>query len=100
MGLYPQDATRHYQDQEEGTEFSGLPYNKPYNWDYSANGKVTDELPEDISNSIRKYAAIIDYVDTSTYSGFRMGISATHPINKIPLDWNYKKQSTIERAIY
>ena len=99
MCLYLQDTTRHYQDQEEGTEFSGLP-NKPYDWGYSINGKVTGELPEDISNSIQKYVAIIDYVDASTYSGFRIGISATHPINKIPLDWNYKKQSTIERAIY
>ena len=68
--------------------------------DYSTNGKVADELPTDIPNIIRKYAAIIDYVDASTYSGFRIGISATHPINKIPLDWNYKKQSIIEKTIY
>ena len=60
---------------------------------------ITDDAPKPLGN----YARIPHYVDANLFHDQLTGRSVTgilYLVNKIPVDWYYKKQSTVDTAKY
>ena len=60
-------------------------------------------LPEDALRSLGKEVVTVSYHDANLYHNVITGRSVTgiiHFVNKTPIDWYSKKQSTVETATY
>ena len=86
----------------EEPDLSSLP-NQVFDWEESIYGEVTELLPEDAPRSLGKSVTTISYHDANLHHNIITGRSVTgvlHFINKTPIDWYSKKQSTVETATY
>ncbi len=73
-----------------------------HNWTRTY-GDVTEELPSNMPQPLGKPVRISTFVDASLLFDFVTGKSATgvlHLVNKTPIEWYCKKQSTVETATY
>ena len=86
----------------EQPNLSGLP-DQLFEWEKSVYGEVKELLPEDAPRSLGKEVVTISYHDANLYHNVITGRSVTgiiHFVNKTPIDWYSKKQSTVETATY
>ena len=86
----------------EEPDLSGLP-DQVFDWEKSVYGEVTELLPDDAPRPLGKEVVTISYHDANLYHNVITGRSVTgiiHFINKTPIDWYSKKQSTVETATY
>jgi hypothetical protein len=83
-------------------KYSNIPDHQ-YDWTYTVYGNTKEVLPKDASELLSKYVTLSHYVDANLMHDVTTGKSVTgilHLINKTPLDWYSKKQSTVETATY
>ena len=86
----------------EQPDLSGLP-DQLFEWEKSVYGEVKELLPEDAPRSLGKEVVTVSYHDANLYHNVITGRSVTgiiHFVNKTPIDWYSKKQSTVETATY
>ena len=86
----------------EEPDFSDLPDLKP-DWSSSVYGNVEEILPQDAPKPLGKFVTLTHYVDANLMHDMTTGKSVTgilHLVNKTPIDWYSKKQSTVETATY
>ena len=86
----------------EEPDLSSLP-DQVFDWEESIYGEVTELLPEDAPQPLGKSVTTISYHDANLYHNVITGRSVTgvlHFLNKTPIDWYSKKQSTVETATY
>jgi hypothetical protein len=74
-----------------------------YDWSRSVYGELTEVLPTDTPPPLGKHVTLTHYVDANLMHDVITGRSVTgilHLVNKTPIDWYSKKQSTVETATY
>jgi len=72
-------------------------------WEFTTYGNTREELPTDAPPPKGKLIQLITFVDANLLHDLISGKSVTgvlHFINKTPIDWYTKKQSTVETATY
>jgi Reverse transcriptase (RNA-dependent DNA polymerase) len=83
--------------------YEDLQNNDIHDWSYSVYGKVEEVIPTNIPKPLGKGIITTTYVDANLYHDYVSGRAVTgilHLINKTPIDWYSKKQSTVEVATY
>ena len=73
----------------------------PCNWEESVYGKIKELTPHYAPAPQEKHVVTISYHDTNLFHNVISGRSVTgvlHMLNKTPIDWHSKKQSTVETA--
>ena len=74
-----------------------------YGWEASVYGKVEELIPSDAPQSKGNPIEMISFVDANLMHDVTTGRSVTgiiHMLNKTPIDYYSKKQSTVETATY
>ena len=74
-----------------------------YGWERSIYGKVMEQLLEDVPPGKGQQVVMISFVDAKLLHNVVTGRSVTavlHFLNKTPIDYYSKRQSTIETATY
>ena len=99
-GIWTKDyAVRFRTDQPD---YSFLP-DLDFDWTYSVYGDVHEILPDDMPEPLGKAAVITTTMDGNLNHCLATGKSLTgclHFVNKTPVNWYSKKQSTVEAAMY
>jgi hypothetical protein len=83
-------------------DLSALP-TPPIDWSTTIYGDAKEHIPDDAPPPLGKPVVTISYVDANLMHDMLSGKSVTgvlHLINKTPIDWYSKKQSTVETATY
>ena len=83
-------------------DYSDLPV-KELDWARTVYGALEEILPDDAPVPLGKPVTLTHYVDANLMHDMATGRSVTgilHFLNKTPLDWFSKKQSTVEVATY
>ena len=83
-------------------DYSDLPV-KEYDWSKSVYGAIEEIIPDDAPEPLGKMVVLTHYVDANLMHDMVTGRSMTgilHLLNKTPVDWFSKKQSTVETATY
>jgi hypothetical protein len=83
-------------------DYSDLPV-KEYDWEYTCYGGATEEIPTDLPPPLGKEVVTTSFVDANLYHDLISGRSVTgvlHLLNKTPVDWFSKLQSTVETATF
>lgn len=83
-------------------DYSGLE-DQEFDWTSSVYGNIKEEIPKDIPKPLGKYVTLSHFVDANLFHDMLTGRSVTgilHFLNKTPIDWYSKKQSTVETATY
>jgi hypothetical protein len=83
-------------------DYSGL-LDYDQDWLRSMHGNVRETLPEKCPTPRSKIVCMMAYKDTVLYHNMCTGRAVTgvlHFIDKPPIDWYSKKQSTVETATY
>ena len=83
-------------------DFSDIPENQ-YDWFYTCYHGATEVLPTDAPRPLGKPVQTTSYVDANLYHDLISGRSVTgilHFLNKTPVDWFSKLQSTVETATF
>jgi hypothetical protein len=84
-------------------DYSELGY-KEYDWAKTIYGDIREQIPDGIPNPLGKiYVTLSHYYDANLYHDMVTGQSVMgilHFINKMPIDWYSKKQTTVETATY
>ena len=83
-------------------DYSDLPV-KEFDWSKSVYGTIEEIIPNDAPEPLGNWVTLTHYVDANLLHDLLTGRSMTgilHILNKTPLDWFSKKQSTIEVATY
>ena len=86
----------------EEPDYSSIPETH-YDWSRSVYGDVKEEYPADAPPPKGKRVVLTTYKDANLYHDLTTGRSVTgilHYLNKTPIDWFSKKQSTVETATY
>jgi hypothetical protein len=86
----------------EEPDFSSIP-EVQYDWEYTAYGGASEELPTDAPPPRGRPVITVSYVDANLYHDLISGKSVTgilHFFNKTPIDWYSKLQSTVETATF
>ena len=86
----------------EEPDFSELE-KKEYDWFYTCYQGAKEELPEDAPPPRGKRVVQSSYVDANLYHDLISGKAVTgilHFLNKTPIDWYSKLQSTVETATF
>ena len=86
----------------EEPDYSDIP-EPVYSWAKSVYGDIKEEIPKDCPKPLGKYVTLTHYVDANLMHCLLTGRSVTgilHFLNKTPIDWFTKKQSTVETATY
>ena len=86
----------------EEPDFSMLE-KKEYDWCYTCYGGAQEELPEDAPRALGARVFLSSYVDANLYHDLISGKAVTgilHFLNKTPIDWYTKLQSTVETATF
>lgn len=74
-----------------------------YDWMYSVYGNVCELIPADAPVPLGKAMVMTTYIDANLYHCLLTGCANTgilHLLNKTPIDWFTKHQSTVETATY
>ena len=83
-------------------DYSFLP-DQDFDWTYPVYGNVQEILPDDMIGPLVKAVITTTTMDASSNHCLATGKSLTgcfHFVNKTPVDWYSKKQSTVEIATY
>ena len=83
-------------------DYSFLP-DQDFDWTYSVYGDVHEILPDDIPEPLGKAVVPTTTMDANLNHCLASGKSLTgclHFVNKTPVDWYSKKQTTVETATY
>ena len=86
----------------EKPDYSALP-DYDQSWLHSAYGDAKESLPDTCPKPRGKSVCTTTYKDANLYHDMATGRAVTgilHFINKTPIDWYSKKQSTVETATY
>ena len=86
----------------EQPDYSFLP-DQDFDWTYSVYDNVHEILPDDMPDPLGKAVTTTTTMDANLNHCLATGKSLTgclHFVNKTPVDWNSKKQETVERATY
>jgi hypothetical protein len=86
----------------EEPDYSDLPYHE-YDWAKSVYGEVREDIPADAPKPLGKFVTTTHFVDANLMHCAATGRAMTsilHLVNKTPMDWFCKKQSTVETATY
>jgi hypothetical protein len=84
----------------EKHHFSDLPDNIQ-NWTYSVQSEVEELIP--LEALVLLDMTLSYYIDVNLMHGIALGRLATgilHFVNKLPIEWYFKKQATVETATY
>jgi hypothetical protein len=84
----------------EEHHFSDLPDNI-HNWTYSVHSKVEELLQ--LEALVLLVLTLSHYIDINLMHGIAMGRLVTgieHLVNKLPIEWHFKKQATVEISTY
>ena len=74
-----------------------------YEWMTSIYGERGEDIPKDAPKPLGKFVMLTHYVDANLMHCLLTGRSVTgilHLMNKTPVEWYSKKQSTVETATY
>ena len=74
-----------------------------FDWTYSVYGDVHEILPDDMPEPLGGAVVTTTTMDANLNHCLATGNSLTgclHFVNKTPVDWNSKKQATVQRAAY
>jgi Reverse transcriptase (RNA-dependent DNA polymerase) len=83
-------------------DFSDIPM-KEFDWFYTAYSGATEEIPMNLPKPRGKPVVTSSFVDANLYHDMVSGRSVTgclHFLNKTPIDWYSKLQTTVETATY
>ena len=83
-------------------DYSNIPV-KLYDWEYSCYADAREEIPLDAPKLKRKPVTMTSFFDANLYHDLISGKSVTcilHQLNKTPIDWCSKLQSTVETATF
>jgi hypothetical protein len=83
-------------------DYSDLPV-REFDWSRSVYGQIEELLPHDFPEPLGKFVTLTHYVDANLMHDMITGRAMTgilHLLNKTPMDWFSKKQSTVETATY
>ena len=83
-------------------DYSDLP-DLEHDWSRSVYGELSEVLPTDAPLPLGNHVTLTHYVDANLMHDVITGRSVTgilHLVNKTPIDWYTKKQSTVETATY
>ena len=86
----------------EEPDLSALPV-QHYNWMYTVYRDVKELIPQDILEPLGNHVVTISYVDANLFHDIITGRSVSgilHMLNKTPIDYFSKKQSTVKTATY
>jgi len=83
-------------------DYSNIP-KKVYDWFYTCYQGAKEEIPHNIPQPRGKLVLTTSYVDANLFHDLISGHSVTgilHLLNKTPIDWFSKLQSTVETATF
>jgi hypothetical protein len=83
-------------------DYSVIP-EKTHNWDYTCYEGAEELIPSDMPRPLGKEVQTTTFVDANLYHDLISGRSVTgilHLLNKTPIDWFSKLQSTVETATF
>ena len=83
-------------------DYSSLP-KKDYDWTYTCYAGAKEEIPKDAPKPLGKSVQTTSYFDANLYHDLISGKSVTgilHMLNRTPMDWYSKLQSTAETATF
>ena len=83
-------------------DYSDIP-DFEYDWSRSVYGELSEDIPTDAPKPLGYFVTLTHYVDANLMHNVVTGRSVTgilHLLNKTPIDWYSKKQSTVETATY
>ena len=83
-------------------DYSVIP-EKMYDWDYTCYEGAEELIPDDMPRPLGKEVQTTTFVDANLYHDLISGRSVTgvlHLLNKTPIDWFSKLQSTVETATF
>jgi hypothetical protein len=83
-------------------DYSVIP-EKTYDWDYTCYEGAEELIPRDMPRPLGKEVQTTTFVDANLYHDLISGRSVTgvlHLLNKTPIDWFSKLQSTVETATF
>jgi Reverse transcriptase (RNA-dependent DNA polymerase) len=83
-------------------DYSVIP-EKTYDWDYTCYEGAEELIPDDMPRPLGKEVQTTTFVDANLYHDLISGRSVTgvlHLLNKTPIDWFSKLQSTVETATF
>ena len=86
----------------EKPDYSNIP-KKVYDWFYTCYQGAKEEIPHNIPQPRGKSVLTTSYVDANLFHDLISGHSVTgilHLLNKTPIDWFSKLQSTVETATF
>ena len=86
----------------EEPDYSDIP-DFQYDWSKSVYGELQEIKPTDAPEPLGNYVTLTHYVDANLMHDVITGRSVTgifHLVNKTPLEWYSKKQTTVETATY
>jgi hypothetical protein len=86
----------------EEPDYSGIP-KKEYNWMYTCYPGAKEEIPKDIPKPLGKGVVTTSYIDANLYHDLisgRLVMGILHLINKTPINWTSKLQTTMETATF
>jgi hypothetical protein len=82
----------------EEPDYSDLPEIK-HDWSRSVYGEVSEVVPTDAPEALGNHVTATHYIDANLIHCLVTGRSVTaclHMLNKTPVDWFSKKQSTVD----
>ena len=83
-------------------DYSDLPV-KEVDWSKTVYGAIEEIIPDDAPEPLGKQVVLTHYVDANLMHCMLTGRAMTgilHLLNKTPVDWFSKKQSTVETATF
>ena len=83
-------------------DYSVVP-EKTFDWDYTCYEGATELIPSDIPRPLGKPVLTTTFVDANLHHDLISGRSVSgilHMLNKTPIDWYSKLQSTVETATF
>ena len=83
-------------------DYSAIP-DIEYDWAHSVYGEVKEVIPTNCPPPLGKFVTTTHFKDANLYHDLLTGRAITgilHLVNKTPIDWYSKKQSTVETATY
>jgi len=86
----------------DAPDYSNIPV-KMYDWEYSCYADAKEEIPLDARKPKGKPVTMTSFFDANLYHNLISGKSVTgilHQLNKTPINWYSKLQSTVETATF
>ena len=103
-GIYSYARTKDYaiRFRTDQPDYCFLP-DQDFDWTYSVYGNVHEIHPDDMPDPLGEAVITTTTMDANLNHCLATGkslIGCLHFVNKTPVDWNSKKQATVETATY